>query len=129
MRRSQKTRGTLLHHVPASKHSFIDKVKLCLEAGKKGALVNCGHIYESIYDAMNQYFYQIWGGGRRAVFVFYIDDCGKKKNDFVPTIWKFSCCSCGLENGIIIGVCDWIHGQWVRSCGAPRSGGIANALS
>mmetsp|Transcript_36167 Transcript_36167/g.55256 ORF Transcript_36167/g.55256 Transcript_36167/m.55256 type:complete len:931 (+) Transcript_36167:1550-4342(+) len=41
----------------------IDKVKLCLESGKKVALINCGYIYESIYDAMNQY-YQTWGGGK-----------------------------------------------------------------
>ena len=39
----------------------INKVKLCLEGGKKAILINLSSIYESIYDALNQYYMYIWG--------------------------------------------------------------------
>ncbi len=41
----------------------INHVKLCLESGKVAVLINLQHIYESIYDALNQY-YTYFGGNK-----------------------------------------------------------------
>ena len=41
----------------------INRIKLCLEQGRVIVLINLGHIYESIYDALNQY-YSTFGGNK-----------------------------------------------------------------
>ena len=43
----------------------INRIKLCMETGKTVVLLNLGSLYESLYDALNQYY--VYYGGRRYV--------------------------------------------------------------
>ena len=39
----------------------INKIKICMESGKKVILLNLENLYESLYDALNQYYMEIFG--------------------------------------------------------------------
>ena len=43
----------------------INRIKMCMETGTTVVLLNLGSLYESLYDALNQYY--IYYGGRRFV--------------------------------------------------------------
>ena len=43
----------------------INRIKLCMESGKTVILLNLGLLYESLYDALNQYY--VYCGGKRFV--------------------------------------------------------------
>ncbi|XP_060590374.1 E3 ubiquitin-protein ligase rnf213-alpha-like [Ruditapes philippinarum] len=43
----------------------INKIKICMETGKLVILVNSDNLYESLYDALNQYY--VYFGGERYV--------------------------------------------------------------
>ena len=43
----------------------INRIKVCMETGKTVVLLNLGSLYESLYDALNQYY--VYYGGRRYV--------------------------------------------------------------
>eukprot|EP00794_Sanderia_malayensis_P006458 gene6457-7190_t len=43
----------------------INKIKICMETGMTVILLNMENLYESLYDALNQYY--IWLGGQRYV--------------------------------------------------------------
>ena len=43
----------------------INRIKVCMETGKTVVLLNLGSLYESLYDALNQYY--VYYGGKRYV--------------------------------------------------------------
>ncbi|VDI03779.1 Hypothetical predicted protein [Mytilus galloprovincialis] len=39
----------------------INRIKVCMETGSTVILLNLENLYESLYDALNQYYFECWG--------------------------------------------------------------------